>query len=48
MVDDEVMTRILVIEDEPTIVTVVRYHLENAGFEGVFAADVFEGSGRIS
>lgn len=43
MVDDEVMTRILVVEDEPTIVTVVRYHLENAGFEGVFAADVAEG-----
>jgi CheY-like chemotaxis protein len=37
------MTKVLVVENEPTIVTVVRYHLENAGFEGVFAADVAEG-----
>jgi CheY-like chemotaxis protein len=43
MVDDVAMTKVLVIEEEPTIVTVVRYHLENAGFEGVFAADVAEG-----
>src|ERR687895_229762 len=42
MVDDGAMTKVLVVEDEPTIVTVVRYHLENAGFEGVFAADVAE------
>ena len=43
MVDDVAMVKVLVIEEEPTIVTVVRYHLENAGFEGVFAADVAEG-----
>ncbi|MBA2312020.1 MAG: response regulator [Actinobacteria bacterium] len=36
------MARVLVVEDEPTIVTVVRYHLEAAGFEGVYAGDVAE------
>jgi CheY-like chemotaxis protein len=37
------MARVLVVEDEPTIVTVVRYHLEAAGFHGDFAGDVAEG-----
>jgi CheY-like chemotaxis protein len=37
------MARVLVVEHEPTIVTVVRYHLENAGFEGLYAGDVPEG-----
>jgi|SRR5918992_173170 CheY-like chemotaxis protein len=36
------MARVLVVEHEPTIVTVVRYHLENAGFEGLYAGDVPE------
>jgi CheY-like chemotaxis protein len=37
------MPKVLVVEDEPSIVTIVRYHLESAGFEGVFAGDVGEG-----
>jgi CheY-like chemotaxis protein len=41
-VDDGGMARVLVVEHEPTIVTVVRYHLENAGFEGLYAGDVPE------
>lgn len=36
------MPRILVVEDEPSIVTIVRYHLDSAGFEGFFAGDVDE------
>jgi two-component system OmpR family response regulator len=42
-VDDGRMPKVLVVEDEPSIVTIVRYHLESAGFEGVFAGDVTEG-----
>jgi CheY-like chemotaxis protein len=37
------MPKVLVVEDEPSIVTIVRYHLESAGFEGLFAADAEEG-----
>lgn len=37
------MARVLVVEDEPSIVTVVRYHLENAGFDGLFASDASHG-----
>ncbi len=37
------MPRILVVEDEPSIVTIVRYHLESAGFESFFAGDAEEG-----
>lgn len=33
------MARILVVEDEPSVAAVVRYHLENAGFEGHFVSD---------
>jgi CheY-like chemotaxis protein len=42
MADDAGMARVLVVEHEPTIVTVVRYHLENAGFDGLYAGDVPE------
>ena len=37
------MPRVLVVEDEPSIVTIVRYHLESAGFDSYFAGDVEEG-----
>jgi DNA-binding response OmpR family regulator len=37
------MTKVLVIDDDPSTVTVVRYHLENAGFDGVYARDAEEG-----
>lgn len=37
------MAKILVVEDEPSIVTVVRYHLESAGMDGVFAGDATDG-----
>ncbi len=36
------MPKILVVEDQPSVVAIVRYHLENAGFDGVFAGDVEE------
>jgi CheY-like chemotaxis protein len=37
------MPKILVVEDEPSIVTIVRYHLESAGFDSHFAGDAAEG-----
>ena len=37
------MPKVLVVEDEPSIVTIVRYHLESAGFDSYFAGDVEEG-----
>jgi two-component system, OmpR family, alkaline phosphatase synthesis response regulator PhoP len=37
------MTKVLVIDDDPSTVTVVRYHLENAGFDGYYADDAEEG-----
>jgi DNA-binding response OmpR family regulator len=37
------MTKVLVIDDDPSTVTVVRYHLENAGFDGIYASDAEEG-----
>ncbi|CAN5576937.1 hypothetical protein BH24ACT26_BH24ACT26_13770 [soil metagenome] len=37
------MPKVLVVEDEPSIVTIVRYHLESAGFDGFFAGDTEEG-----
>jgi DNA-binding response OmpR family regulator len=37
------MTKVLVVDDDPSTVTVVRYHLENAGFTGVYANDAGEG-----
>jgi DNA-binding response OmpR family regulator len=37
------MPKVLVVEDEPSIVTIVRYHLESAGFDSFFASDVDEG-----
>jgi two-component system, OmpR family, response regulator len=37
------MPKVLVVEDEPSIVTIVRYHLDSAGFEGLFAPDASEG-----
>lgn len=37
------MPRVLVVEDDASIVTIVRYHLETAGFEGVFASDLDDG-----
>jgi CheY-like chemotaxis protein len=36
------MAKVLVVEDEPSIVTVARYHLESAGFDSLFAGDVSE------
>ncbi|HEV8377187.1 MAG TPA: ATPase, T2SS/T4P/T4SS family [Candidatus Polarisedimenticolia bacterium] len=35
--------RILIVEDSPTVVTVVKYFLENEGFEVMVAADGLEG-----
>jgi DNA-binding response OmpR family regulator len=37
------MPKILVVEDEQSVVAVVRYHLESAGMEGFFASDVQDG-----
>ena len=37
------MPKVLVVEDEPSIVTIVRYHLESAGFDSYFAGEVEEG-----
>lgn len=37
------MTKVLVVDDDPSTVTVVRYHLENGGFDGVYANDAAEG-----
>jgi CheY-like chemotaxis protein len=37
------MPKVLVVEDEPSIVTIVRYHLESAGFDSFFAGDTDEG-----
>jgi CheY-like chemotaxis protein len=37
------MPKVLVVEDEPSIVTIVRYHLESAGFDSYFAGDAEEG-----
>jgi DNA-binding response OmpR family regulator len=36
------MTKVLVVDDDPSTVTIVRYHLENAGFDGVYATDTTE------
>jgi CheY-like chemotaxis protein len=36
------MTKVLVVDDDPSTVTIVRYHLENAGFQGVYANDASE------
>ncbi|MGH2787681.1 MAG: response regulator [Actinomycetota bacterium] len=37
------MTKVLVVEDQPSVVSIIRYHLENEGFTGLFAEDVQEG-----
>ena len=37
------MPKVLVVEDQQSVVAIVRYHLESAGFEGFFATDVQEG-----
>jgi DNA-binding response OmpR family regulator len=37
------MAKILVVEDQPSVVSIIRYHLENEGFTGLFAEDVQEG-----
>ena len=37
------MTKVLLVDDDPSTVTIVRYHLENAGFEGTYAGDAEEG-----
>jgi len=34
------MAKVLVVEDQPSVVAIVRYHLESAGFTGLFAGDV--------
>lgn len=37
------MSKILVVDDDQSIVTIVRYHLDSAGFQSVFADDANEG-----
>ncbi len=37
------MPKILVVEDQQSVVAIVRYHLESAGMEGYFASDVGDG-----
>ena len=37
------MPKILVVEDQQSVVAIVRYHLESAGMEGLFASDVQAG-----
>jgi DNA-binding response OmpR family regulator len=37
------MAKILVVEDQPSVVSIIRYHLENEGYTGLFAEDVQEG-----
>jgi DNA-binding response OmpR family regulator len=37
------MSKVLVVDDDQSIVTIVRYHLESAGFQSVFADDANEG-----
>lgn len=37
------MPKILVVEDQQSVVAIVRYHLESAGMEGLFASDVHAG-----
>lgn len=37
------MPKILVVEDQQSVVAIVRYHLESAGMEGLFASDVRDG-----
>jgi DNA-binding response OmpR family regulator len=37
------MAKILVVEDQPSVVSIIRYHLENEGHSGLFAEDVQEG-----
>lgn len=34
------MARILIVEDQPSVATVVQYHVEQAGFETIHAGDV--------
>jgi DNA-binding response OmpR family regulator len=37
------MPKILVVEDQQSVVAIVRYHLESAGMDGVFASEVADG-----
>ncbi|MDQ3982219.1 MAG: response regulator [Actinomycetota bacterium] len=37
------MPKILVVEDQQSVVAIVRYHLESAGMEGIFASEVADG-----
>lgn len=37
------MPKILVVEDQQSVVAIVRYHLESAGMDGLFASDVQDG-----
>lgn len=37
------MPKILVVEDQQSVVAIVRYHLESAGMDGYFASDVQDG-----
>jgi DNA-binding response OmpR family regulator len=41
--DDVAMPKIVVVEDQQSVVAIVRYHLESAGMEGSFASDVQDG-----
>jgi DNA-binding response OmpR family regulator len=37
------MTKVLVVEDEPKVLQIMRYHFASAGLEGVYAPDADEG-----
>jgi DNA-binding response OmpR family regulator len=37
------MAKVLVIEDQESVVAIIRYHFENEGFQGMFAGDVDAG-----
>jgi CheY-like chemotaxis protein len=39
----ETMTKVLVVEDEPSAVAVVKYHFESAGVDGLYASRADEG-----
>jgi DNA-binding response OmpR family regulator len=37
------MTKVLVVEDEPKVLQIMRYHFASAGLEGVYAPSADEG-----
>jgi CheY-like chemotaxis protein len=40
---DALMAKVLVVEDQPSMQTIVKYHFENTGYEGVYADTVDDG-----